>query len=186
MQPKQATHNETPIPKQVLADVVVPDSAPAPVMKPAMAPVAHDETNDVIDLPEGTATPSAIVGAVLRGGANQLIECPVKPPMCPDATLAVGRDHRLTLLAVARQGLSDLRAIAQAYQWLVQNRGLVAMAVPQFAIDAHQLPRLELLIDQTDMSAEILQPMLQSTNVTVTAYRKLRWAGRTGLLLNAA
>ena len=60
------------------------------------------------------------------------------------------------------------------------------MAVPQFAIDPHQLPRLELLIDQTDLSAEILQPMLQSSNVIVTAYRKLRWAGRTGLLLNAA
>ena len=106
--------------------------------------------------------------------------------MCPDATLAVSRDHRLTIVAVAKQGLSDLRSIGQAYQWLIQNRALVAMAVPQFAIDAHQLPQLQLLVDQADASAEILQPMLQSSNVTVVAYRKLRWAGRTGLLLKAA
>ena len=36
------------------------------------------------------------------------------------------------------------------------------------------------------MSADILQPMLQSAAVTVNAYRKLRWAGKTGLLLEAA
>ena len=181
--------DEALIPKQVVADVIVPEQLEAPVAKPVAAATTmriETESNDVIDLPEGLATPAAIVGAVLRGGANQLIECPVKPPMCPDATLAVGRDHRITLIAVARQGLSDLRSIGQAYQWLIQNRALVAMAVPQFSIDAHQLPRLELLIDQTDLTAEILQPMLQSSNVTVLAYRKLRWAGRTGLLLNAA
>jgi hypothetical protein len=190
---------EPAMPRQAVADVVLPEQ-PAPqtyvsasasdamrmesVAKPS--PASPKVIDDVIDLPEGAATPSAIVGAVLRGESNQLIECPVKPPMCPDATLAVSRDHRLTLVAVARQGLSDLRAIAQGYQWLIQNRGLVAMAVPQFSIDAHQLPRLELLIDQADLSAEILQPLLQSGNVTVMAYRKLRWAGRTGLLLNAA
>src|SRR5207247_956705 len=123
---------------------------------------AQADANDVIDLPEAQSTPAAIIGAILRGGSNELIETPVKPPMCPDASLAVGRDRRLTLVAVARQGLPDLRSIGQAYQWLIQNRALVAMAVPQFAIDAHQLPRLELLIDQADLSAEILQPMLQS------------------------
>jgi hypothetical protein len=36
------------------------------------------------------------------------------------------------------------------------------------------------------MTAEILQPMLQASNVTVQAYRKLRWGGKTGLLLEAA
>ena len=200
--PMQSTReilDEEPMPKQVVADVVIPEQPAAPMFASAPAndpiriePAAKPEatmarqSDDVIDLPEGASSPAAIVGAVLRGESNQLIECPVKPPMCPDATLAVGRDRRLTLVAVARQGLSDLRAIAQGYQWLIQNRGLVAMAVPQFAIDAHQLPRLELLIDQADLSAEILQPMLQSGNVTVMAYRKLRWAGRTGLLLNAA
>jgi hypothetical protein len=176
------THEDAPTPKQVVADVVIPPKKD----DGQECPSNQNETNDVIDLPEGQSTPIAIIGAVLRGGSNQLIECPIKPPMCPDVSVAVARDHRLTLVAVARQGLSDLRAIGQSYQWLIQNRALVAMAVPQFAIDAHQLPKLQLLIDQADLSAEILQPMLQSSNVTVLAYRKLRWAGRTGLLLNAA
>ena len=106
--------------------------------------------------------------------------------MCPHASLAVSRDRRLVLVAVARQGLSDLRAIGQAYRWLIENRPLIGMAVPQFAIDAHQLPQLHLLVDHADMTAEVLQPMLQSANVTVHAYRKLRWGGKTGLLLEAA
>ena len=37
-----------------------------------------------------------------------------------------------------------------------------------------------------DLSAEVLQPMLRAGHVNVTAYRKLRWSGRTGLLLEAA
>ena len=68
----------------------------------------------------------------------------------------------------------------------MENRALIAMALPQFSIDAHQLPGLRLIIDQADLSAQILQPMLQSSSVSVQAYRKLRWGGRTGLLLNAA
>jgi hypothetical protein len=186
MPSKPASFDPTPIPKQVVADVVIPDAAPAVVAPVAAVAMAQsDSVSDVIDLPEGQTNPVAIISAVLRGGSN-LVETPIKPPMCPDASVAVGRDHRLTLVAVARQGLSDLRAIGRSYQWLNENRALVAMAVPQFAIDAHQMPRLELLVDQADLTAEILQPMLQSSNVTVVAYRKLRWAGRTGLLLNAA
>lgn len=140
---------------------------------------------EVIDLPDDNASISSIVSAVLRGG-HELVECPVKPPMCPEASLAVARDHRLVLVAVARQGLNDLKLIGRAYQWLIENRPLIAMAVPQMSIDAHQLPRLQLLVDQADMSAEVLQPILQSASVSVHAYRKLRWNGKTGLLLEAA
>jgi hypothetical protein len=138
-----------------------------------------------MDLTGDAESPAAIVSAVLRGG-HEMIECPIKPPMCPDASLAVSRDHRLVLLAVARQGLSDLQQIGRAYQWLIENRALIGMAVPQFAIDAHQLPGLHLLVDHADMSATILQPLLQTASVTVHAYRKLRWGGKTGLLLEAA
>ena len=60
------------------------------------------------------------------------------------------------------------------------------MACPQFAIDSQQIPQLRLLVDQSDITAAVLQPMLQSGNVTVQAYRKLRWGGRIGLLLEAA
>ena len=106
--------------------------------------------------------------------------------MCDDARLAVSRDRRLTLLAVTTKGLSDLRLIGQAYQWLSQNRALIAMALPQLAIDAHQMPRLQLLVDHADASAEVLQPMLHTGHVSVTAYRKVRFSGRRGLLLEAA
>ena len=45
---------------------------------------------------------------------------------------------------------------------------------------------LRLLVDHSDLSADALQPVLQSGSVTVQSYRKLRWGGRTGLLLDAA
>ncbi len=185
--------------KQHIADVVIPQpvtAEPAPAVKipvtvsmPSPAAVTIEpvaENNDVIDLPAGEVTPMSIVHAILQSCGGKLIECPVKPPTCPEASLAVGRDHRIVLVAVAKQGLSDLRAIGRGYQWLIENRGLVSMAMPQFSIDAHQLPQLRLLVDQSDMTAEILQPMLQASNVTVQAYRKLRWGGKTGLLLEAA
>jgi hypothetical protein len=145
----------------------------------------HLDGAEVIDLPDAQSSPTAIVSAVLRGG-HELVECPVKPPMCPDASLAVSRDHSLVLVAVARQGLSDLMQIGRAYQWLIENRALIGMAVPQMSIDAHQHPRLHLLVDHADMTADVLQPILQSDSVTVHAYRKLRWGGKTGLLLEAA
>ena len=159
------------------------DSLPMPVQMPEMN-VCNE--SQVHDLPGGDTSPGGITGAMIASRNSEMIECPVKPPMCPDARLAVRRDRRLVLVAVARQGLSDLRAIGQAYQWMVQNRPLLCMAMPQLSIDAHQLPQLELLVDQQDMSAELLQPMLQSGNVVVHAYRKLRWGGKTGLLLDAA
>ncbi|WP_428938566.1 hypothetical protein [Fontivita pretiosa] len=172
------------------------DARPATASEPAMrisetdahssgVEQAAHRVDEVIDLPDAQACPAAIVAAVLRGG-HELVECPVKPPMCPDASLAVSRDRCLVLVAVARQGLSDLRLIGRAYQWLIENRALISMAVPQFAIDAHRLPRLHLLVDHADMSAAVLQPILHAPSVTVHAYRKLRWGGKTGLLLEAA
>jgi hypothetical protein len=143
------------------------------------------EASDVIDLCNDHTDPASIASAVLHGD-HDLVACPIKPPMCPEASLAVSRAHRLVLVAVARQGLSDLRQIGRAYQWLNENRALIGMAVPQMSIDAHQQPRLHLLVDHHDMTADLLQPMLQSASVTVHAYRKLRWGDKTGLLLEAA
>jgi hypothetical protein len=153
--------------------------------EPALAAAAN-LTSDVIELPACADGTEAILTAVLQQDGAAAIECPVRPPMCGASRLAVDRQHRLVLIAATRQGLEDLRSIGQAYRWLIENRGLVAMAMPQFQIDAHQLPRLRLLVDQRDLSAELLQPMLQSGHVTVESYRKLRWGGRTGLLLEAA
>ena len=150
------------------------------------SPNADPSFIDVIELPDRDVTGEAILSAVLRKSAGGLIECPVRPPMCGEARLAVGRDRRITLFAAARQGLSELRTIAQAYRWLKENRELIGMALPQFSIDAGQTPQLRLLVDRDDLAADALQPMLQSEHVTLQAYRKLRWGGKLGLFLEAA
>jgi hypothetical protein len=162
-----------------------PPATEAPAVKISFAsPV--DSASDVVDLPSLDASPATILSAVIRHQPGALVECPVRPPMCPEATLAVDREHGLVLLAVARAGLADFRAIGQAYQWLSQNRTLIGMAVPQFSIDCHRLPQLRLLVDHRDMTADLLQPMLEAGHVSVQAYRKLRWGEKTGLLLEAA
>ena len=143
------------------------------------------DTSDVIDLPIETGD-AGIIDAILHHCASELVECPIAPPMCPQARLAVGRDRRVVMLAVAQHGLSDLNAIGLAYKWLVENQALIGMAVPQLSIDTQQPPHLNLLIDQFDTSAHTLQSMLQGDHVTVKTYRKLRWGGKTGLLLEAA
>ena len=145
-----------------------------------------DSITEVIELPESHVSGSSVLPAILRSESAQLIECPVTPPMCPEARLAVTRDRRIVLLAAARQGLGDLRSIARAYNWLVENYKLICMAMPQMAIDPIAKPCLRLFIDHADLTAEILQPMLQSSTVTVQAYRRLRWGTKTALLLDAA
>jgi hypothetical protein len=197
--------------EQHVADVVVPaaseihDDSPRQGQSPAAPPrvpavestiaspaapssVTASDADDceITDLPTGETTEAAVLSAVARKPNLGLIECPVRAPMCPQAMLAVNRDRRLVLLAVARQGLGELRAIGQAYRWIIENRPLLSMALPQFNIDTHALPCLRLLVDRADLSADLLQPMLESGNVTVQTYRKLKWGGRTGLLLEAA
>jgi len=141
----------------------------------------------VLDLPNADATAEQIVSAVLRqDGGSSLLECPVRPPMCADARLAVTRDHGVVLLAVAGRGLNELRSIGQAYRWLIENRSLIGMAVPQMAIDASRTPHLRLLVDRRDANADVLQPMLGGDHVTVQSYRRLKWGQRAGLLLEAA
>lgn len=168
------------------APAIVLPSAPTMTIAPTdINEEASDMFTDVIDLPAGAESAAAIVSATVRGG-TELVECPVKPPMLEDARLAVARDRRLVMLAVAKQGLSDLRLIGEAWRWMNENRQLIAMAMPQLSIDPHQMPSLRLLIDRADLSATTLQPLLQTGNVTVQTYRKLRWGAKTGLLLEAA
>ena len=142
--------------------------------------------DDVIDLPGQDVSGRSILEAVLRKSNGSLIECPLRPPMCVEARLAVGRDRGIILLVAASQGLSDLRSISQAYRWLMENRELICMALPQFAIDSRQTPRLRLLVDRADLAADALHPMLQSEHVTIQSYRKLRWGERLGVFLEAA
>jgi len=155
----------------------------APVVPPAPAAGGYEE---VVDLAEGGDPSEAVLSAILRQNNGAYVECPVRAPMCGGVRLAVGRDRGMVLFAVAREGLGDLRSIGQALRWVNENKTLLGMALPQFAIDPNQSPRLRLLVDQSDLSADLLQPVLQSDYVTVQSYRKLRWGGRTGLLLDAA
>jgi hypothetical protein len=159
---------------------------PAPALSTPAQPIRlADGFESIVDLPGADTSSHAIASAVLRGG-NDLVESPVKAPAHPEATIAVSRDRRLVLLAAAKPGLTELRPIAQAYQWMTENRTLIAMAIPQFAIDVHALPRLELLVDHADIAADVLQPLMATGNVLIHGYRKLRWGEKTGLLLEAA
>jgi hypothetical protein len=199
--PATPTEDETTLaresseaPKRFVADFVIPtppaDSKPVmrvvPMQTSETASAPRTDANDVIDLPSNESGEPEIVLAILRHCSSELVECPITPPMCPNAKLAVGRDRRVVMLAVAQHGLADLNTIGQAYQWLQQNQALIGMAVPQLAIDMQQSPHLSLLINQADSAAHTLQPMLQGDHVTVKTYRKLRWGGKTGLLLEAA
>jgi len=180
-------------PRRLIAEIVVPTPKtqeasplrlaesvlPSDVMKLSITRDA-----DVIEIAED-ASEASILSAVLQSRAKDLVECPLTPPVS-SARIAVARDGRLTLVAVARQGLAELSGIGEAFRWLTENRKLIAMAVPQLAIDPQHAPSLMLLADQSDAPALKLRPMLQSGQVTVQTYRTLRFSGKRGLLLEAA
>ena len=141
----------------------------------------------VIDLPDQLTDGSVLEAIVRQGGAEgQWLACPIKPPMCPEATIAVGRDQRLVLLAEAGAGLRELRRIGAALRWMGENRQLIRMALPQLSIDTAATPSLRLAVDHADLSADSLQTLLQSQTVTIVAYRKVKWGMKVGLLLEAA
>jgi hypothetical protein len=153
--------------------------------KVAAAPVMNS-AEEILDLPDD-GEEFVLAAIVNRGGAaGEWVQCPIKPPMCPQAVLAVGRDHRLILIAVAGKGLSQLRPIGLALKWMNENCELVRMALPQLAIDAQTIPSVRLLVDYSDLSAEQLQPLLDSEAVSVQAYRRIKWGTKRGLLLEAA
>jgi hypothetical protein len=179
--PRQPTPDEQAAQARIRRLVSVPKIEPMPAL-PTSAPKSAN-ASEVIELPDDEGS---LIDAVMRHSSGEIIECPIRPPMCPQARLALTRDRRLTLIAAAGHGLAELRDIGLAYRWLVENRALVAMALPQLSVDARQLPHLRLLVDQSDLNAEVLQPIFQVNTVTICSYRKLRWGERNGLLLEAA
>ena len=136
-------HQEISLPK---AQPPIPASKPA--MKLIAEPAPASDVTPILSL--NSSNPASVLDAVLQHHRNDLIACPVPLPMCEVGRLAVGRDRQLLLLAVAGKGLADLRSIGYAYRWLTENRQLVAMAMPQLAIDANSLPKLRLLVDHAD------------------------------------
>jgi len=160
---------------------------PAHSQPPVLRPPQHEtHAAEVIELPVGDGTDDALLAAVMKHSMSDVVECPVRAPMCPQARLAVSRDRRLVLIAAAKGALSELQAIGQAYRWLTENRALLGMALPQFALDAHQLPHLRLLVDHAETSADVLHSMFAADTVQVQTYRRVRWGQRRGLLLEAA
>jgi hypothetical protein len=166
-------------------NTVTPTASSAAPMAPRAEPI-DSGIEDVIDLPGQNVTGESILSAVLKKSANALIECPLRPPMCVESRIAVDQTRALVLLVVASKGLGELRSISAAYRWLRENRELIGMALPQFSIDPRQTPRLRLLVDRADLTADALQTMLGSDHVSVQAYRKLRWGERLGVFLEAA
>ncbi|MDB5327369.1 MAG: hypothetical protein JWM57_2938 [Phycisphaerales bacterium] len=182
-----ATIAATPTPHIVTpaAPVARAIAAMPPVMRMTPQAPAADDAETILDLIDADATPAGILRSFIHG-AGEFVESPVKPPMLADAVVAVGRDRRLTLIAVAKPGLTELRSVAAGLRWMLENRSLIVMAVPQLAIDSSIEPRLHLIVDQADADADAMQPLLAAGSVTVAAYRKVRWAGRAGLLMQAA
>lgn len=170
-----------------------PVAAEAPIETPQMKITpetaatarARGAEDEVFDLAAGSDESESIVATILRG-ESQWIACPVKAPMCSSATVAVDRAGRLLLAAAAGSGLIDLPLVSQAFAWLIENRALVRLAMPQLNIDAKSLPRLVLAVDQADANGGGLATLLQGADVSVRTYRRLRWGEKTGLLLQAA
>ena len=71
----------------------------------------------------------AIINAILSQTKGDLIESPLRAPMSAGVRIGVTRDRKLVVLAVAREGLSELRSIGQAYRW-----------VPPAALPAYDYP----------------------------------------------
>lgn len=169
--PAPPKNSEAPMPRMTLTSDVPQNAMP---------------DDEVIELNGDGSDASGVLSAVLHRRDLGLVECPLGVPGCPAGRLAVSRDRGLTLVAAASRGLTELRSIGKAFQWMLENRSLIAMAMPQFAIDAGKTPSILLLVDQADISGDLLRPMMQADHVSVRAYRTLRWGGRTGLLLEAA
>jgi hypothetical protein len=186
---KKQTVGEMVLPEMTESTSHIETEARPPIrsaVEVSQSPAKLPMESEVIDLPLSAASPNAMLEAILHHHNGQWAECTLCPPMCPDARLVVGRDRRVTLAAAASAGLANLASIAQAYHWLTENRVLIGMALPQFSIIAEKEPALRLFVDQSDLSAQALGPLLQNRNVIVQPYRRLRWGEKLGLLLEAA
>lgn len=125
--------NETSHPMSGTPSAAVEFAAPiAPVSRPTApaartypAPASERDSNstiEVIDLPAAEMSSEAIINAILSQNKGDLIESPLRAPMSPGVRIGITRDRKLVVMAVAREGLSELRSIGQAYRWVCDNR----------------------------------------------------------------
>jgi hypothetical protein len=153
---------------------------PPPTASPAEPAYQETEMPEVLEISAADGS-SILTGIISR--RTDWVASPVSPPMSSSSKIAVDRQGRLNLLAVADGSLAELETISRAYQWLNENRALVRMALPQMNIDAAAMPRLTLFAEQS--LAASLSAIFQG-NVTIETYRRVRWGEKTGLLLEAA
>jgi hypothetical protein len=150
--------------------------APAPQMEQSASGV-----DEVVEMIDGAGVVSTVLGR-----SAEMIATPVRVPMFGSATVAVGRDRGLMLVAEIEPGLRGVEGLSAAVKWLDDSRSLIAMAMPQVSIDASMAVRVVLWVDYADRAAESVRSLIGTGRVTIRTYRRLRWAGRTGLLLDAA
>ncbi|MGA2232012.1 MAG: hypothetical protein ABSH22_14035, partial [Tepidisphaeraceae bacterium] len=123
---------------------IVTESIPEPIPMKLIQPTPSKSSasfDEILDL-SGSADSADILSAILKHHTDW-IAAPVAPPAHESAKIAVEREGRLILVAVA-DGLYELPAISRAYTWLTENRPLLRMAFPQLSIDAAAMPRLTL------------------------------------------
>ena len=166
------------------APVAEPPPPPPPSFPPPMRLATPDAVEEVIDLPPGSGTAGVVEAAARASG--DLAMTPVCPPMLPGARLAVDRQGRAVLLAAAEPGLAQLSKLGRAMAWVAENRQLLAMALQQYRLAGDGGVAVRLYVAHADANAGELRPLLGSAEVSVRTYRRLRWAGREGVLLDAA
>jgi hypothetical protein len=143
--------------------------APVQVAREAAAGAAMPQ---VIELGDSQDPTACLLDSVVRLSEGQMVLCPLRLPTALPCRLVVGRDRGLLLLVVAQRGLAELGQAAAALNWLCENQRLVAMALPQLAMDANVLPRLRLLMDQSDLGQLSLQPLLQNGRISVQSFQR--------------
>ena len=154
-------------------------------MKPA--PFAYAKARSVADAVKLLGEHSE--AKLLAGGQSLMATLNMRlsaPSLLIDLNGISGLDTIAVNDGVVEIGALARHAAVMASDTIAQHAPLIAMAMPQFAIDTSRTPAILLLVDQADISGEVLRPMVKAEHVSVRAYRRLRWAGRTGLLLEAA
>lgn len=144
---------------------------------------------DVIDLPDADTSLTGLLPAIINHPSSDLTACDIPLPekMTASARLAVDTQGGLIMLAALQNGLTSLDHAAHAYQWLIDNRRLIALAAGRLGIDCDIPPQLRLYIDwATQPSQSSSQSLLHASGVSLHCYRLLTWHGRTGILLDAA
>ena len=172
-QPSTVQPMHTPIMKSI--------SSPAPQMRLA----ASDDVDEVIEIGPGDQGIAGVLRAILNRPNSWAITA-IDIPGLSDAKIVVTSAGQIQMIAAASKGLSEISQIGRALSWARTNRQLLGMALSQWRIDGQADITLHLLVHHSDAEADALRPLMGESGVSMQTYRRLSWAGRQGLLLEAA